>query len=106
MDRGYKVALVTDGRLSGASGKVPSAIHVTPEAYTGGLLSKVKDGDMIRVNALTGELQLLIDEQEIAKRPVCKHGLSDKHMGCGRELFGALRRNLSDAEKGACSIDF
>lgn len=106
MDRGYKVALVTDGRLSGASGKVPSAIHVTPEAYTGGLLSKVKDGDMIRVNARTGELQLLIDEQEIAERPVYKHGLSDKHIGCGRELFGALRRNLSDAEKGACSIDF
>ncbi|WP_273805151.1 phosphogluconate dehydratase [Providencia rettgeri] len=106
MDRGYKVALVTDGRLSGASGKVPSAIHVTPEAYNGGLLAKVKDGDMIRVNALTGELQLLIDEQEIAKRPAHKPDLSDKHIGCGRELFGALRRHLSSAEEGACSIDF
>nr|ELR5233551.1 phosphogluconate dehydratase [Providencia rettgeri] len=106
MDRGYKVALVTDGRLSGASGKVPSAIHVTPEAYNGGLLAKVKDGDMIRVNVLTGELQLLIDEQEIAERYAHKPDLSDKHIGCGRELFGALRRNLSGAEEGACSIDF
>lgn len=106
MDRGYKVALVTDGRLSGASGKVPSAIHVTPEAYNGGLLAKVKDGDMIRVNALTGELQLLVDEEKLAQRQPHKPDLSAEHIGCGRELFGSLRRSLSGAEEGACSIDF
>lgn len=106
MDKGYKVALVTDGRLSGASGKVPSAIHVTPEAYNGGLLAKVEDGDIIRVNAFTGELQLLVDDQELNTRQPFKLDLSSQHSGCGRELFGALRRNLSGAEEGACSIDF
>ncbi|WP_419182046.1 phosphogluconate dehydratase [Providencia heimbachae] len=106
MDRGYKVALVTDGRLSGASGKVPSAIHVTPEAYKGGLLAKVINGDIIRVNALTGELSLLVDEQELAQRQSYQPDLSRERIGCGRELFGALRRHLSGAEEGACSIDF
>lgn len=106
MDKGYKVALVTDGRLSGASGKVPSAIHVTPEAYNGGLLAKVKNGDIIRVNALTGELQLLVDEEELNKRQPFEADLTAEHSGCGRELFGALRRHLSGAEEGACSIDF
>ncbi len=106
MDRGYKVALVTDGRLSGASGKVPSAIHVTPEAYNGGLLAKVINGDIIRVNALTGELSLLVDEQELAQRQSYQPDLSSERIGCGRELFGALRRHLSGAEEGACSIDF
>lgn len=106
MDKGYKVALVTDGRLSGASGKVPSAIHVTPEAYNGGLLAKVKNGDMIRVNALTGELQLLVDEEELNKRQPFEPDLTAERNGCGRELFGALRRHLSGAEEGACSIDF
>ncbi len=106
MDRGYKVALVTDGRLSGASGKVPSAIHVTPEAYKGGLLAKVVNGDIIRVNALTGELSLLVDEQELAQRQSYQPDLSRERIGCGRELFGALRRHLSGAEEGACSIDF
>ncbi|GAB1440500.1 phosphogluconate dehydratase [Providencia sp.] len=106
MDKGYKVALVTDGRLSGASGKVPSAIHVTPEAYNNGLLAKVKDGDMIRVNAFTGELQLLVDDKELNARQPFQLDLSTQHNGCGRELFGALRRSLSGAEEGACSIDF
>ncbi|THB19066.1 phosphogluconate dehydratase [Providencia sp. MGF014] len=106
MDKGYKVALVTDGRLSGASGKVPSAIHVTPEAYNGGLLAKVKNGDIIRVNALTGELQLLVDEEELNKRQPFEADLTAERSGCGRELFGALRRHLSGAEEGACSIDF
>ncbi len=68
LDRCFKIALVTDGRLSGASGKVPSAIHVTPEAYDGGLLAKVRDGDMIGVNQSTGELTLLVDEAELAAR--------------------------------------
>lgn len=68
MDRGFRVALVTDGRLSGASGKVPSAIHVTPEAFSGGMLAKVRDGDIIRVNGRTGELELRVDAAELAER--------------------------------------
>lgn len=106
MDRGFKVALVTDGRLSGASGKVPSAIHVTPEAYTGGMLAKVQSGDMIRVNGRTGELQLLVSEAELAQRTPYQPDLSGERNGCGRELFGALRSQLSGAEQGACCITF
>lgn len=106
MDRGFKVALVTDGRLSGASGKVPSAIHVTPEAYTGGMLAKVQSGDMIRVNGRTGELQLLVDEAELSKRSPSRPDLSSERNGCGRELFSALRSQLSGAEQGACCITF
>ncbi|WP_294954245.1 phosphogluconate dehydratase [uncultured Gilliamella sp.] len=103
-DRGYKVALVTDGRLSGASGKVPAAIHVTPEAYDGGLLSKVQPGDKIRVNGLTGELTLLVDEAELAKRQPDPFDLRDSHQGYGRELFTVLRENLTSAEQGAVSF--
>lgn len=106
MDRGFKVALVTDGRLSGASGKVPSAIHVTPEAYTGGMLAKVQSGDMLRVNGRTGELQLLVTEAELAQRTPYHPDLSGERNGCGRELFGALRSQLSGAEQGACCITF
>lgn len=106
MDRGFKVALVTDGRLSGASGKVPSAIHVTPEAYTGGVLAKVQQGDVIRVNGRTGELQLLVDEAELTRREPYQPDLSNQRVGSGRELFGALRSQLSGAEQGACCIAF
>lgn len=106
MDRGYRVALVTDGRLSGASGKVPSAIHVTPEAQTGGLLAKVHNGDPIRVNGVTGELALLVDEAILNAREPYQPDLSAEHIGCGRELFGALRSQLSGAEQGACCITF
>ncbi|MDR3432434.1 MAG: phosphogluconate dehydratase [Rouxiella aceris] len=106
LDRGFKVALVTDGRLSGASGKVPSAIHVTPEAYTGGMLAKVQNGDMIRVNGRTGELELLVDESELARRLPYQPDLRAEHIGCGRELFSALRTQLSGAEQGACCIRF
>lgn len=106
LDKGYKVALVTDGRLSGASGKVPSAIHVTPEAYNGGLLAKVQDGDLIRVNALTGEIALLVDEDILSTRQPYQADLSAERVGCGRELFGALRQHLSGAEEGACSINY
>ena len=106
MDRGFKVALVTDGRLSGASGKVPSAIHVTPEAYTGGMLAKVQNGDLIRVNGRTGELALLVDADLLAQRAPYQPDLSAEHIGCGRELFGALRSQLSGAEQGACCIKF
>lgn len=106
LDRCFKIALVTDGRLSGASGKVPSAIHVTPEAYDGGLLAKVCDGDMIRVNGQTGELTLLVDEQELASRQPHIPDLSALRVGTGRELFSALREKLSGAEQGATCITF
>ena len=106
LDRCFKIALVTDGRLSGASGKVPSAIHVTPEAYDGGLLAKVRDGDMIRVNGQTGELTLLVDDAELAKRTAYHPDLSADRVGTGRELFSALREQLSGAEQGATCIKF
>ncbi|HAU5497730.1 TPA: phosphogluconate dehydratase [Cronobacter sakazakii] len=106
LDRCFKIALVTDGRLSGASGKVPSAIHVTPEAYDGGLLAKVRDGDLIRVNGQTGELTLLVDDAELAQRELHHPDLSAQRVGTGRELFGALRENLSGAEQGATCIEF
>lgn len=102
MDRGYKVALVTDGRLSGASGKVPAAIHVTPEAYVGGLLAKVQDGDMIQIDGTTGKLELLVDEAELAQRKAAAPDLSTSHVGMGRELFSAMRDKISGAEDGAC----
>lgn len=106
LDRRFKIALVTDGRLSGASGKVPSAIHVTPEAYDGGLLAKVQEGDMIRVNGQTGELTLLVDETELENRTAYHPDLSAERVGTGRELFGALREQLSGAEQGATCIKF
>jgi phosphogluconate dehydratase len=102
-DKGFKVALVTDGRMSGASGKVPAAIHLTPEALDGGLIAKVQDGDMIRVNAITGELTLLVDEAVLAKREASKVDLHHSSYGMGRELFSALRRSLSSPETGARS---
>ncbi|AHG19877.1 phosphogluconate dehydratase [Chania multitudinisentens RB-25] len=106
MDRGFKVALVTDGRLSGASGKVPAAIHVTPEACAGGVLAKVQNGDVIRINNHTGELQLRVDTAELAQRAAYQPELNADHIGCGRELFSALRSQLSGAEQGACCIPF
>ncbi|CNH59701.1 phosphogluconate dehydratase [Yersinia massiliensis] len=106
LDRDFKVALVTDGRLSGASGKVPSAIHVTPEAYCGGLLAKIRNGDRVRVDGVTGELSLLVDEAELALRHPSAPDISAFHVGCGRELFGALREQLTGAEQGACCIRF
>ncbi|AQS36302.1 6-phosphogluconate dehydratase [Shewanella psychrophila] len=100
-DRGFKVALLTDGRMSGASGKVPAAIHLTPEALDGGLISKVQSGDMIRVDALTGDLTLLVSDAELEARVAEKVELRDTNYGMGRELFGALRSNLSSPETGA-----
>ncbi|WP_144208082.1 phosphogluconate dehydratase [Shewanella donghaensis] len=102
-DKGFKVALVTDGRMSGASGKVPAAIHLTPEALDGGMIAKVEDGDMIRVNADTGELSLLVDEATLTARVAGKVDLHHSSYGMGRELFGALRNSLSSPETGARS---
>jgi phosphogluconate dehydratase len=103
-DKGFKVALVTDGRMSGASGKVPAAIHLCPEALDGGLIAKIKNGDMINLDGETGELNLLVDSQELAEREISQFKVSGHHQGMGREIFGFMRRNLSSAETGACSL--
>jgi phosphogluconate dehydratase len=103
-DKGFKVALVTDGRMSGASGKVPAAIHLCPEALDGGLIAKIQTGDMLLLNGETGELTLLVDDSELAQRENAIFNVNGHHQGMGRELFGFMRRNLSSAETGACSL--
>lgn len=103
-DKGFKVALVTDGRMSGASGKVPAAIHLCPEAVDGGLIAKVRDGDMIEVDADNGMLTLMVNEQELANRELAQFQVNGHHEGMGRELFGFMRNNLSTADTGACSL--
>ena len=100
-DRGFKVALVTDGRMSGASGKVPAAIHLTPEALHGGLIAKVQDGDMIRLDANTGDLTLLVDESTLAAREAATADLASHQFGWGREMFAGMRQLVSGAEQGA-----
>ena len=104
--KGFKVALVTDGRMSGASGKVPAAIHVSPEAAAGGPLAKVRDGDVIRLDAGTGVLLALVPEAEWAAREhaVMPPELSAANaVGTGRELFAGMRRHALAAEEGACT---
>jgi phosphogluconate dehydratase len=101
-NRGHKVALVTDGRMSGASGKVPCAIHVSPEALGGGPLGKVRDGDIIRVDAVTGELSAMVDDVEWAARPQAAAPPSAD--GMGRELFAMMRHGANEAEKGASAM--
>ena len=100
-DRGQKVALVTDGRMSGASGKVPAAIHVSPEAADGGALARLKDGDILRVDAEAGVLEALVDETDWAARTPATADLSANGVGMGRELFAALRARVGRAETGA-----
>ncbi|MFO1151606.1 MAG: phosphogluconate dehydratase [Alsobacter sp.] len=100
-DRGYKVALVTDGRLSGASGKVPAALHVTPEAEEGGPIAKLMDGDVVRVDAVAGRLEVLVDPAALAARPAAEADLEASHVGVGRELFAAFRERASPADRGA-----
>ena len=102
--KGFKVALVTDGRMSGASGSVPAAIHVTPECLNGGALGKVRDGDMIRVDCHAGVLEAKVAEEVWRQREL--PGLKDarNEHGCGRELFASLRRSAGDAETGAVSL--
>lgn len=99
--RGFKVALVTDGRMSGASGAVPAAIHLTPEGIDGGLISKIQDGDLLRLDAESGELTLLVEPQELAGRQPAKPDLAASHSGMGRELFANFRAQFSGAEAGA-----
>jgi phosphogluconate dehydratase len=104
--KGYRVALVTDGRMSGASGKVPAAIHVSPEALAGGPLAKLRDGDVVRLDANAGSLQALVSDADWAARPVDTMGAAHAQsngLGMGRELFASMRRNALTAEQGACT---
>ncbi|WP_328185658.1 phosphogluconate dehydratase [Marinobacter sp. OP 3.4] len=100
-DRGFQVALVTDGRMSGASGKVPAAIHVYPEAARGGALAKVRDGDMIRVDAVRGELSVQVSGGNLEDREPARADLSGNQHGLGRELFAWFRQGASEPEQGA-----
>jgi len=111
-DKGFSVALVTDGRMSGASGKVPAAIHVSPEVLAGGPLGKVRTGDMIALDAEAGTLQVLVAQEEWERRPdldiacdpaLTLHLQSSEH-GMGRELFGGFRQHVSGAEEGASTF--
>ena len=104
MDRGYTVGLVTDGRLSGASGKVPFAIHCTPEAFCGGMLAKIMDGDIIRMDAHNNLLELKVDNRELVTREYAAPNLETHRYGLGRQIFAPLRKDLLGAEEGASSI--
>jgi phosphogluconate dehydratase len=101
-DRGLRVALVTDGRMSGASGKVPAAIHVSPEAACGGPLAKLRDGDMVRLDAVNGTLTALVPDFDA--RPLVEADLSANAHGIGRELFGAFRHYVGPATDGAALV--
>jgi phosphogluconate dehydratase len=104
--KGFKVALVTDGRMSGASGKIPAAIHLSPEGAAGGAIAKVRDGDLIRLDAVNGTLEVLLPPDEWAAREAAQlsdeQRMADGH-GLGRELFAGMRRNALTAEEGACT---
>jgi phosphogluconate dehydratase len=103
-DRGQRVALLTDGRMSGASGKVLAAIHVTPEAVCGGALAKLRDGDSIRIDAEAGRIDVLLDDAVLAAREPASFHLEANRSGSGRELFGGLRTRVGSAEHGACTL--
>ena len=103
-NKGFMVAIVTDGRMSGASGKIPAAIHLSPEASAGGAIAKIRDGDIIRLNASVGTLNALVDEDTWAERDAVALSDAKRHHnshGIGRELFGGMRRNVLSAEEGA-----
>ncbi|MEZ5455444.1 MAG: phosphogluconate dehydratase [Lysobacteraceae bacterium] len=99
--RGLRVALLTDGRMSGASGQVPAAIHITPEAALGGPIARLRDGDLVRLDANQGVLQVLVDAQEWADRAPATQDLSAAHVGLGRELFSTFRQRVGSADLGA-----
>ncbi|MFK8042471.1 phosphogluconate dehydratase [Congregibacter sp.] len=102
-DKGHSVALVTDGRMSGASGKVPAAIHITPEAAMGGALARLRDGDMISLDAVTGTLSCEVSEEDMADRPLARVP-GDSQEGVGRELFSVFRKVVTTPEAGATVI--
>ncbi len=101
-NRGHRVALVTDGRMSGASGKIPAAIHVSPEAVAGGAIARIRDGDLIRVDGDAGELAALVDPAEWVAREPAEPPVAAE--GMGRELFGLLRAQADEAERGGSAI--
>jgi phosphogluconate dehydratase len=103
-DRGFKVALVTDGRMSGASGKVPSVIHICPECEVGGPLAKVMNGDIISMNLQTGDINVLVGENEFNTRTPLPNSAKNHHYGMGREMFGGFRLGASTAETGASNL--
>ena len=103
-DKGFHVAIVTDGRMSGASGKIPSAIHMCPECEVGGPLTRVKTGDVLHLNTKTGELNILVDDEVFANRIPCIKGDTEHHYGMGRELFDSFRKGVSSAETGAINM--
>jgi phosphogluconate dehydratase len=102
-DQGFKVALVTDGRMSGASGKVPAAIHVTPECLAGGPLANVRNGDLIRMDSERGTLDVRVSAAELAAREPEPVDLTEHQFGMGRELFDVFRANALGPEQGAMS---
>ncbi|MEM1049087.1 MAG: phosphogluconate dehydratase [Pseudomonadota bacterium] len=104
LERGHKVALVTDGRMSGASGKVPAAIHLSPEAEGGGPIARLRDGDVVRLDAVSGTLDVLLDASEFAERTPAAADLAASHEGIGRELFAAFRHSVGPAEAGAAVV--
>ncbi len=103
-DKGFNVALVTDGRMSGASGKVPAAIHLYPEALDGGLIAKIQDGDIVEVNADENIVALHVSDEELAQRQPSIKDLSEEREGMGREMFNGFRRVLTTPEEGASCI--
>ena len=105
-DRGFKVALVTDGRMSGASGKIPAAIHICPEAAHGGAIARVQDGDVIRLDAEAGRLEVKVDPAVFAARAPAEFRANRAPMGLGRELFDLFRLNASSASTGASPFNF
>jgi phosphogluconate dehydratase len=102
-DRGHRVALVTDGRMSGASGKIPAAIHLSPEALSGGLIAKIQNGDLLRIDANKGELTLLVDTEVLKARTASTHSPSELNLG--RPLFASLRSIVDISERGAATFN-
>lgn len=102
--KGFKVALVTDGRMSGASGAVPAAIHVTPECLSGGPLEKIQDGDIIHLDSYTGVLEARVPDEVLRNRVIARPDLGRNEYGVGRELFATFRAAAGDAEAGAASL--
>ncbi|MEY2697764.1 MAG: hypothetical protein RL333_1902 [Pseudomonadota bacterium] len=103
-DKGFKVALLTDGRMSGASGKVPAAIHMYPECINGGPLAKVRNGDIIHLDIMAGVVNILVDEEEFDGRIPDQSSADNHHIGMGRELFGGFRLGATTAETGASNL--
>jgi phosphogluconate dehydratase len=100
-DKGFKVALVTDGRMSGASGKVPAAIHIVPEAAHGGPIARIRDGDVITLDVKNGKLSIDVEPEDFDARPLVPFKSNQNRIGFGRDLFGAFRQHCGSAEAGA-----